>query len=104
MFCIFKVHRCLTWIQLMAGQSSSVVFNRTAAQHSPAAPQNTKDKKLKPDMIQPEALKSVREGGGDFSGGQVAGAVRETEEEEKHPLKRGRLPCGRSAERGWCDV
>lgn len=53
-------------------------------------------------MIQPEALKSVREGGGDFSGGQVAGAV--GEEERKHPLKRGRLPCGRSAERGSCDV
>lgn len=53
-------------------------------------------------MIQPEALKSVREGGGDFSGGQVAGAG--GEEERKHPLKRGRLPCGRSAERGSCDV
>lgn len=55
-------------------------------------------------MIPPEASKSVREGGGDFSGGQVAGAARETEEEKKHPLERGRLPCGRSAERGSCDV
>lgn len=94
----------------MAGQSFSDVFNQTAAQHPPPAELCTKrprinkkkTEKLKSDMIQPEALKSVREGGGDFSGGQVAGAVRE--EEKKHPLKRGRLPRGRSAERGSCDV
>lgn len=48
-------------------------------------------------MIQLEAFKSEREGG------DVAGEG-EAEEEKKHPLKRGRFPCGRSAERGRSDV